>query len=89
MAAPPFLLRLIGGIVPPMRRDDWIREWHGEIHYARNLEGQKPRTRLSSYLRLAGALEDAVWLRWKGIVGNPELRPATLGTMARWQAVLR
>ena len=67
------ILRVLSHITPAERRDDWLREWQSEMHYAlvglhgpqggESPSGQSRFTRLTMLFRCLGALEDALWLR--------------------------
>jgi putative ABC transport system permease protein len=61
------LVRLAAPLVPERRRDEWVAEWDGELHWAwrQRLQRGEPATvaRLALLWRAAGALTDALWLR--------------------------
>ena len=56
-------LKLCSVVVPRFDRADWLREWEAELFYSWGLDGRCRRSRVSTYLRCFGALEDAFWLR--------------------------
>jgi putative ABC transport system permease protein len=89
------VLRCLSWLVPRHRRDEWLREWEGEVsHYlaaAGSTGGGLAR-------RLAGALPHALWLRraewrlamlmqdatyaWRGIRKRPAFAALVIGMLA-------
>ena len=61
------MLRLIRPLVPRAIRDDWMREWEGEIRHRRGWLGRRDRRGWTDdadlLRRTSGALSDAAWLR--------------------------
>lgn len=53
---PAFLVRAASLLVPARRREEWMREWLTELHYAREHAGE---ARLMAFA--SGAFHDAVW----------------------------
>jgi putative ABC transport system permease protein len=61
------LVRFASPLVPERRRDEWVAEWEGELHWAWRHgadRGLAPGLlRLALLWRAVGALTDALWLR--------------------------
>ena len=59
-------IRLLSLLVPPSGREEWLREWHGELsHHWGGFEAGNPKSfaaGLDLILRSMGALPDALWL---------------------------
>jgi hypothetical protein len=56
MRRPVWLIHLASLLVPARRREEWMREWLAELHYARARTGE---ARLLAFA--SGAFHDAVW----------------------------
>lgn len=56
MSRPDLLIRLASVLVPLARRQDWVKEWLAELHYAQQHAGEA-----QSYAFARGAFHDALW----------------------------
>jgi predicted permease len=69
LPSPPGLriVRALAPLVPRVRRDEWVAEWHGELAWAAHEADRRGESATSAALRLRwralGALTDACWLR--------------------------
>lgn len=76
-------LRVIGCIVPPSDRDDWLRSWEAELWWRRYPPSREAHHEVFTDLSI-GLCRDALWLRldsWRrGLRGTATLCLFVLGT---------
>jgi MacB-like periplasmic core domain len=61
MSAPVWMIRLASLLVPDRRREEWVREWLSELHYAELHYAQARAGEVHALAFASGAFHDAVW----------------------------